>query len=117
MALLSPVSHPHTHTHSHSHSHPITATPGQRSGGGLLKPLRKWIDQIAVRDRRFAHLICRVIPCCCPFERDISLFGHTFHIPPLCKLNPVYDELVSLRFRALSHLADDCGEDINRYIC
>ncbi|MDY7024694.1 MAG: Mo-dependent nitrogenase C-terminal domain-containing protein, partial [Cyanobacteriota bacterium] len=37
------------------------------------------------------------------------------HIPPLCKLNPVYDELISLRFRALCYLADECGEDITPY--
>ncbi|MBE9141550.1 Mo-dependent nitrogenase C-terminal domain-containing protein [Nodosilinea sp. LEGE 07088] len=79
--------------------------------------MRRLIDQIEVSDRHLAHLICRVIPCCCPFERDINLFGRTVHIPALCELNPVYNELVGLRFRALSHLADDCGEDITRYIC
>ena len=36
-------------------------------------------------------------------------------IPPLCKLNPVYEEVVYLRFRALCYLADCCGEDIQRY--
>lgn len=113
MALLTQTSH----SHSHSHSHPIASAPRRSSGVDFLKPLRRWIDQFEVGDRRLAHLICRVIPCCCPFERDLSLFGRTFHIPALCKLNPVYDELVSLRFRALSYLADECGEDINRYIC
>ncbi|MGK7890123.1 MAG: Mo-dependent nitrogenase C-terminal domain-containing protein, partial [Leptolyngbyaceae cyanobacterium] len=45
-----------------------------------------------------------------------TVWGHTlFHIPPLCKLNPVYDELVALRFRALCYLADTCGEDIQAY--
>lgn len=83
----------------------------------LLNPLRHWLDHLEVRDRTFAHLICRLIPCCCPFERDLSLFGRTLHIPALCKLNPVYDQLVSLRFRALAYLTDVCGEDVTRYIC
>jgi hypothetical protein len=33
----------------------------------------------------------------------------------LCKLNPLYEQLVGLRFRALSYLADDCGEDVSQY--
>ncbi len=83
-----------------------------------LHPLRHWVDHIRVSDRRFAHLLARLIPCCCPFERDINLFGRTlFHIPPLCKLNPLYNEFVALRFRALSYLADTCHEDITQYIC
>ncbi|ABA23849.1 Mo-dependent nitrogenase-like protein [Trichormus variabilis ATCC 29413] len=83
----------------------------------ILSPLRRWVDQIQVCDRRTAHLICRLIPCCCPFERTLTLLGHTIHIPPLCKLNPLYDEFIALRFRSLSYLSDECGEDITRYIC
>jgi Mo-dependent nitrogenase C-terminus len=33
----------------------------------------------------------------------------------MCKLNPVYEELVSLRFRAMSFLADVWGEDVTPY--
>ncbi len=81
-----------------------------------LKPLRKWIDSIEVRDRKIAHRLCKFIPSQCPFERDVSLFGKTlFHIPPMCKLNPLYDEVVGLRFRALCYLADKCGEDVSQY--
>lgn len=81
-----------------------------------LKPLRQWLDHLQVNDRQLAHRLCQLIPAQCPFERDIQLFGKTlFHIPPLCKLNPLYDELVYLRFRALSYLADDCGEDVSAY--
>ena len=83
----------------------------------IFKPLRRRIDDIQVRNHRLAHLICQVIPCRCPFERDISLFGYELHIPALCKLNPVYNELVSLRLRALSYLSDVFGEDITQYIC
>ncbi|MEG4293142.1 Mo-dependent nitrogenase C-terminal domain-containing protein [Microcoleus sp. C2C3] len=43
----------------------------------------------------------------CPFETDIQLLGHhLFHIPHLCNLNPVYEELRRLRFPSLSFLAD-----------
>ncbi|HEY9638369.1 MAG TPA: Mo-dependent nitrogenase C-terminal domain-containing protein [Coleofasciculaceae cyanobacterium] len=83
---------------------------------GLLQPLRQWLDQVEVNDPELAHRLCELIPAQCPFERDVKLFGRTlFHIPPLCKLNPLYDELVALRFRALCYLADECGEDISSY--
>jgi hypothetical protein len=82
----------------------------------VLQPLRLWIDNIKVSDRLFAHRLCKLIPAQCPFERDVKLFGKTlFHIPPMCKLNPLYEEVVGLRFRALCYLADDCGEDISQY--
>lgn len=82
----------------------------------VLKPLRRLIDNIQVCDRNFAHRVCRLVPPQCPFERDIKVFGKTiFHIPPLCKLNPLYEEVVGLRFRALCYLADECGEDVTQY--
>jgi Mo-dependent nitrogenase C-terminus len=82
----------------------------------LLQPLRQWLDKIEVQNRKLAKLIAKVIPAQCPFERDIMLFGRTIaHIPPMCKLNPLYDELVYLRFRALCYLVDQCGEDIQSY--
>lgn len=82
----------------------------------FLKPLRQWIDSIRVYDRQFAHRLCKFIPAHCPFERDVKFFSKTlFHIPPMCKLNPLYNELVSLRFRALCYLADECGEDVTQY--
>ncbi|WP_096607813.1 Mo-dependent nitrogenase C-terminal domain-containing protein [Calothrix sp. NIES-2100] len=101
-------------TISHNHKH-LRGAKSDRFD--ILSPIRRWVDQIQISDRRIAHLICQVIPCCCPFERNIKLFGHTFHIPPLCKLNPLYDEFVGLRFRSLSYLSDECGEDITKYIC
>lgn len=94
-------------------------TPQQNPGKpqwDVLKPLRLWINNIEVRDRLFAHRICQLIPAQCPFERDVKLFGRTlFHIPPMCKLNPLYEEVVGLSFRSLCYLADECGEDISQY--
>ena len=82
----------------------------------ILRPIRRWLDQIEVREPIAAHRLCKVIPAQCPFERDVQFFGHTlFHIPPLCKLNPVYEEVVGLRFRAICYLADECGEDVSPY--
>ncbi|PSN10250.1 nitrogenase [filamentous cyanobacterium CCT1] len=78
-----------------------------------LKPAREWLDQLEVHDPRLARFVCKLIPSQCPFERDVVLFKKKLmHIPPMCKINPLYDQLVGLRFRALSYLADDCGEDV-----
>jgi len=82
----------------------------------VLKPVRDWLDGMEVDDPRVARFICKLVPSQCPFERDIKLFGHKLvHIPPLCKLNPLYEQLVGLRFRALSFLADECKEDVSKY--
>ncbi|TAF10586.1 MAG: nitrogenase [Nostocales cyanobacterium] len=103
----------------HSHPHPNYHPPNYKKSRSfdLLSPLRRLLDGIQIKNSRLAHRICQVIPCCCPFERDVNLFGRTFHIPALCKINPLYDEVVALRFRALSYLADECGEDVTKYIC
>ncbi len=83
----------------------------------LLHPIKDWLDEMPILEPRLARFICKLVPPQCPFERDITLFGHKLiHIPPLCKLNPLYDQLVGLRFRSLSYLADDCKEDISEYI-
>lgn len=82
----------------------------------LLKPICLWLDGIEINDKQLARFISKMIPAQCPFERDIKLFGRKIgHIPPLCKLNPLYDQFVGLRFRALCYLVDECGEDIQAY--
>ncbi|MGL5193642.1 MAG: Mo-dependent nitrogenase C-terminal domain-containing protein [Chroococcales cyanobacterium] len=81
-----------------------------------LGPLKQWLDRLEIRDRQMAHNLCKLIPAQCPFEREIKLWGRVlFHIPPLCKLNPFYEQFVGLRFRALCYLADECGEDVTAY--
>ena len=107
-----------------SESEPVGAasplTPPQKkskSGVDVLHPVKDWLDEMEVKDPRLARFVCKVIPPQCPFERDINLFGRTIaHIPPLCKLNPLYEQFTTLRFRSLSYLADDCGEDVTKYI-
>ncbi|WP_375500860.1 Mo-dependent nitrogenase C-terminal domain-containing protein [uncultured Nostoc sp.] len=87
-----------------------------KSYWNILQPLRQRVENIQVRDRQLAHRLCKLIPSQCPFERDVKLFGKTlFHIPPMCKLNPLYEEVVGLRFRAMCYLADECGEDVSQY--
>lgn len=82
----------------------------------LLHPVREWLSGIEIHNRELAHFLCKAIPAQCPFERDIILFGRKlFHIPPMCKLNPLYEEVVTLRFKALCYLADECGEDVSAY--
>lgn len=72
----------------------------------LLLPIRQKLDAIEIHNSKLARLLCRLIPASCPFESDIKLFGDLIivHIPPLCKLNPLYEQLIGLRFRALSYL-------------
>jgi len=93
--------------------------PAEHSKGGIdpLKPAREWLDQLSVEDPRLARFVCKLVPSQCPFERDVKVFGHkVVHIPPMCKINPLYEQLVGLRFRALSYLADDVGEDVSAYL-
>jgi hypothetical protein len=82
----------------------------------LLQPLRHWLDALEISNRQWARIIAKVIPAQCPFEREVMLFGRKIaYIPPMCKLNPLYDQFVGLRFRALCYLADVCGEDVQSY--
>lgn len=90
--------------------------PIKKPAFDILHPLRQWLDNVQVRHPQVAHRLCKLIPAQCPFERDVCFMGRKlFHIPPMCKLNPLYEEVVSLRFRALCYLADECGEDVTPY--
>ncbi len=94
----------------------LRLNPTKKGKIDLLAPLRQRLDKIEIGDRNFAHRICKLIPSQCPFEREIKLLGRTIiKIPPMCKLNPVYNELIALRFRAICYLADICGEDVSVY--
>ncbi len=87
--------------------------PAPKFLDALLKPIRNWIDNLEVADRDRAHLVCKLIPADCPFERDVIVMGRKVaHIPPMCKINPLYDQFVGLRFRSLCYLVDVCGENI-----
>jgi tellurite resistance protein len=102
--------------------HPADAPPHWADGEegvslNVLQPVKHWLDDLEIHDPRVARFICKMVPPQCPFERDVVLFGKKIvHIPAMCKLNPLYDQLVGLRFRALSYLADECGEDVTPYL-
>lgn len=90
------------------------SVPLYKTVSRLLHPVRQWLEKIEINEAKKAKVLCQMIPASCPFERDIQLFGRTlFHIPPMCKLNPFYEQFMELRFRALCFLADECGEDIS----
>ena len=73
-----------------------------------LDPLKQWLDDLDPRDERISSFIVQLIPSQCPFERDIILFGRKLvHVPAMCKINPLYEQLVALRFRCLGHLSMD----------
>lgn len=92
-------------------SHPSFPLPKNHFLEAVLNPIRNWLDNLEVRHRTVARLIARIIPSQCPFERDLILAGRKIaHIPPLCKLNPLYDQFVGLRFRSLCYLAEQ-GHD------
>ncbi|MCU0565685.1 MAG: Mo-dependent nitrogenase C-terminal domain-containing protein [Oculatellaceae cyanobacterium Prado106] len=89
-----------------------------------LQSIRHRVDSIEICNPQIARTICKLIPTSCPFARTIevgvgvddwSKILLRVSIPPLCKLNPLYDQLMTLRFRALTYLADQCGEDIAIY--
>lgn len=80
------------------------------------QPLRQRIESLEINNSRLARLLCQLIPAQCPFARNITFCGRTvFRLPPLCKLNPLYEQLMALRFKSLSYLVNVCGEDISAY--
>lgn len=93
----------------------LTQKPQQNTFNPIA-PLQQWLDGMEIKQEQTARRIVKLIPAQCPFARDIKIFGRVIlRIPPLCKLNPVYEQLIGLRFRALCFLADCCGEDITPY--
>ncbi|MDD1415885.1 nitrogenase [Dolichospermum sp. ST_con] len=94
----------------------FSATGLQAPHPDALTPLRHWLDGLDIQDPRVARFLCKMIPSQCPFERDVTLFGRKIvHIPPMCKINPLYEQMVGLRFRALSYLADVYSENLARF--
>lgn len=79
--------------------------------------LKQWLDRLEIEEEQTARRIVKLIPAQCPFEREIKVFDRVIvRIPALCKFNPLYEQLIGLRFRALCFLADVCGEDITPLI-
>ncbi|MBW4427097.1 MAG: Mo-dependent nitrogenase C-terminal domain-containing protein [Nostoc desertorum CM1-VF14] len=86
------------------------------SNENLLNQIRYQLDRLEIHNPNLAKLLCKIIPSNCPFERTVKILGRTlFHIPPLCKINPLYEQIVGLRYKCLLYLVDECGEDATRY--
>jgi hypothetical protein len=74
----------------------------------LLHSVRQYLESVEIHNPKVARLLCRIIPGQCPFAREVKFLNRTvLRIPPLCKLNPFYEQVVSLRFKCLSYLADE----------
>lgn len=72
----------------------------------LLQSVRQYLESVEIHNPKLARLLCQIIPDRCPFEREIKLGDRIiFRIPPMCKLNPFYNQIVSLRFKCLCYLA------------
>ena len=77
--------------------------------------IKKRLENLEISTTEKAEKIVNLIPSTCPFAREIRIFNHLlFTIPPLCKLNPFYEDLMMLRLRALSFLCE-MGEDVTPY--
>ncbi|VEP14953.1 Nitrogenase (fragment) [Hyella patelloides LEGE 07179] len=75
----------------------------------LFRELQKQLESIEINSLVIARLLCKIIPNNCPFERKIQFGNHTIiSIPPLCKLNPFYDQLIALRFKSSVYLMEKC---------
>jgi Mo-dependent nitrogenase C-terminus len=82
----------------------------------LLNQIRYQVERLEIHNPKLARLLCKLIPSHCPFETTISILGRTlFHIPPLCKINPLYEQIIGLRYKCLLYLVDECGEDATKY--
>lgn len=79
----------------------------------LLNPIKQWLQGIPINNVYLAKFLCCIIPNHCPFEQEIKIFNRTLlRIPPLCKLNPFYEELVAIRFRSLSYLTNEYHDNL-----
>jgi hypothetical protein len=76
-----------------------------------LLRFRQWLKSVEINNLFLARYLCKVIPASCPFERKIKVFQYILVIPPLCKLNPFYEQLMLLRLKSLVYLSEKCGEN------
>lgn len=71
----------------------------------MLNRIKQLLDGVQVRNEAQANLLCNLIPSACPFARTLHMGKLKLVIPPLCKVNPFYDDLMLLRFKAQCYLA------------
>lgn len=77
--------------------------------------IKNKLDAWEIKEKKMAQKIVALIPSQCPFAKDIYWYNQKIiTIPPLCKLNPFYENLMMLRFKALCFLSE-MGEDVTPY--
>lgn len=55
--------------------------------------------------RNIVHYLAIKLPDSCPFNITINIGKlHLFTIPPLCKLNPLYEEVIEEKLRIKGYL-------------
>ena len=81
-------------------------TPAEKYMPAFVLQVFRTLAAYLAHHRLTAILVCKVIPARCPFERDLHLGRVHVHIPPMCKLNPLYDQFVTLRFHSLCFLEE-----------
>lgn len=72
----------------------------------MLNYIKRLLEAIEVTNEEQATLLCSLIPSACPFARTIRLGTFKLVIPPLCKVNPLYEDLMMLRFKAQCYLVE-----------
>ena len=71
-----------------------------------LDPLKHWLNGLDPGDERISSFIAHLIPFLDPFGCDIDLFAHKLvQIPVMCKINPLFEQFLAVRFRCLGHLS------------
>jgi hypothetical protein len=120
LKLIKPIHQPihqsiHQPVHHRIHAETNSLINSFFDSFNRLNSIRQWLNELPIDSAVVAHLICQIIPAQCPFARQFSLFGRSVQIPPLCQLNPFYEEIVGLRFRALCYLANECKKDVRHY--
>ena len=85
----------------------------QENNEGLQRLLLQIAETFFSLKVEVAKLISYLIPASCPFARDLSLCGYSIHIPPLCKFNPLYPQLMSLRFQAITFISQISEKQIH----
>ena len=82
-----------------------------------LKPLRNWLENLNISNPQASAQAVSTDPIPMSLSSAISIYlgARSYIFPPMCKLNPLYEEVVMLRFKAMCYLADECGEDISQY--
>lgn len=71
-----------------------------------MKYIKNVLGNLDINNNTQAAIVRTLVPSTCPFARTIVLGKYKLVIPPLCKINPLYEELMMLRFKADCYIAD-----------